>query len=170
MRRKLTPAPSVCQSGAALLIVLVVLTIIMLLGLASAQTALMNEKSSRNDRDRQLAFQAAEAALHDAQVHLTDMRANSAAFSEQTDSYSDYGCYSGRFFPHGAASLAARMPHYRIALLGKIADTQAAAVQRYRITAVGFGARESTRVMLQVIYTGSGDGTLRKLSWREIIN
>lgn len=163
------PAPSVCQSGAALLIALVVLTIVMLLGLASAQTALMNEKSSRNDRDRQLAFQAAEAALHDAQLHLTDMCANPAAFSEQADSYGDYGHYSGRLFPHGIASLAARMPHYRIELLGKIADTQA---RRYRITVTGFGARESTQVMLQAIYImpDSGDGTLRKLSWREIIN
>lgn len=167
MRRKPMPVSSVRQSGAALLIALVALTIVMLLGVASAQTALMNEKSSRNDRDRQLAFQAAEAALHDARLYLAGMRANPAAFSERMDSAGDYGRYSGRLFPHGVATLAARMPHYRIELLGKAADTQA-----YRITAVGFGARESTRVMLQAIYTmpGSGDGALRKLSWREIID
>lgn len=166
MRRKPTPASSVRQSGAALLIALVALTIVMLLGVASAQTALMNEKSSRNDRDRQFAFQAAEAALHDARLHLTDMRATPAAFSEQTDSSGDYGRYSGRLFPHGAASLTARMPHYRIELLGRTAD----AVRRYRITAVGFGVRESTRVTLQAIYAmpGSGDGIPRRLSWREI--
>jgi type IV pilus assembly protein PilX len=173
IRKKPLPASSARQSGAALLIALVALIVVMLLGVAAAQTALMNEKSSRNDRDRQLAFQAAEAALHDARLHLADLRESPEALPEQAGSCGDYGCYSGRLFPHGAASLATRAPHYRIELLGlKTADPQAAEVQRYRITAVGFGARESTRVMLQAIYAvpTDRDDALRRLSWRELVD
>jgi len=55
------------QQGASLLIVLLMLVVVMLFGVSAAQLTLMNEKSSRNDRDRHIAFQAAEAGLRDAE-------------------------------------------------------------------------------------------------------
>jgi len=61
----MTASKQSTQTGAALLVTLMMLIVIMLLGTSATQMSLMNEKSSRNLRNRQLAFEAAEAALID---------------------------------------------------------------------------------------------------------
>ncbi|MFL9881354.1 PilX N-terminal domain-containing pilus assembly protein [Herbaspirillum rhizosphaerae] len=200
------------QSGASLLIALIMLIVVMLLGVTAARMSLMNEKSSRSDRDRQIAFEAAEAALRDAELDLSAGSAHSANVRGQMDAFPalpgrchesgpfaglcragntplwasfnmlaptpwiDYGRYSAQHFPYGAASLAARPPRYLIELItvGKSAAS-ASAVQRLRVTAVGFGSRESTQVVLQSIYTihAAPDSPYKppvRISWREIGN
>lgn len=62
------------QSGASLIMVLLVLMIVSILGVGGAQIALMGEKSARNDSNYQMAWQSAEAALQEAEV---DMRTGS---------------------------------------------------------------------------------------------
>lgn len=62
--------------GSALVMSLLMLTVILLLATAATQMALQGEKSSRNDRDRQIAFQAAEAALADAEADIEQARAH----------------------------------------------------------------------------------------------
>ncbi len=62
------------QHGASLIVSLLMLTVILLLGISAAQITLQSEQASRNDRDRQIAFQAAEAALIDAQMDLEGSR------------------------------------------------------------------------------------------------
>jgi type IV pilus assembly protein PilX len=52
--------------------VLLILVVVSLLGVGAAQIALMSERGARNDRDMQLAWQAAEAGLIDAEVDLWD--------------------------------------------------------------------------------------------------
>jgi len=59
------------QTGASLIMVLLILVVVSLLGIGGAQIALMSERGSRNDRDMQLAWQAAEAALVDAELDMT---------------------------------------------------------------------------------------------------
>ena len=61
---------SVAQDGLALIIVLLVLIVVLLLATAAAQIAVQGERMSRNDRDRQVAFEAAEAALMDAEMDI----------------------------------------------------------------------------------------------------
>lgn len=56
--------------GAALLMCLLILIVVSMLGTSAAQLALMGEHSARNDRDRQIAFQSAEAALMDAEMDI----------------------------------------------------------------------------------------------------
>lgn len=56
------------QSGVALFMSLVMLLIITILGLSSVQTTTMQERMARNARDTNLAFQAAEAAIKDAET------------------------------------------------------------------------------------------------------
>ncbi len=51
------------QSGAALFVCLVLLTIMTLIGISSVSTTVLEEKMAGNTRNRHLAFQAAEAAL-----------------------------------------------------------------------------------------------------------
>lgn len=55
------------ERGVTLVVVLVLLIASALLGVSAAVIALQTEKAARGDRDRQVAFQAAEAALIDAQ-------------------------------------------------------------------------------------------------------
>jgi type IV pilus assembly protein PilX len=57
-----TPA-SGRQRGAALIISLLILILLTILGLSSMQTTNMEERMASNARDREIAFQAAEAAL-----------------------------------------------------------------------------------------------------------
>lgn len=59
------------QSGVALLVVLVFMLALTGLGLMSARLALGGETLARNQLDRQVAFQAAEAALRDAERDLS---------------------------------------------------------------------------------------------------
>jgi type IV pilus assembly protein PilX len=58
------------QSGVTLIIVLLILMVVTLLGVGGAQIALLAERATRYDRDYQIAFQAAEAALLDAEFEI----------------------------------------------------------------------------------------------------
>jgi type IV pilus assembly protein PilX len=58
------------EGGSSLLVSLLMLVVVLLLGVAAARMALQSEKASRSDRDRQIAFQAAEAALMDAEMDI----------------------------------------------------------------------------------------------------
>jgi len=59
------------QRGVSLIVVMMILIIVSLLGVGGAQIALMSERGARNDRDMQVAWQAAEAALRDAEFDMT---------------------------------------------------------------------------------------------------
>ena len=58
------------EHGASLIVVLLILMVVSVLGLGAAQIALMGERSSRNERDQQIAWQAAEAAIIDAELDI----------------------------------------------------------------------------------------------------
>lgn len=185
------------QRGAALLIALLMLMATMMLGVSAAQLTLMNEKSSRNDRDRQIAFQAAESALRDAARDLAGDRIHAEVFPATPGTCHDnggvaglclpavdmplwptaltassvaYGQFTGYTFPHGVALLPARAPRYLIELL-RLTKTgaQPPTPLRYRITALGYGVREATQVVLQAVHDADV-APPRQLSWREVGN
>ncbi|WP_151637369.1 pilus assembly PilX family protein [Noviherbaspirillum aerium] len=185
----------------SLVVSLLMLIVILLLGTSAAQIALQAEKSSRNDRDRQVAFQAAEAALMDAEMdieHSPDpARSRSDIFSsEDMQSFPESGCnagissvklglcapsrpdakpawaevdfldksanastvpygqFTGASFQTGAGPLPDRSPRYIIEPMmfnykGHSAEKPSVF---YRITAIGFGMREETQVVLQTYY------------------
>jgi type IV pilus assembly protein PilX len=58
------------QHGMSLIMVLLILVVVSTLGVGGAQIAMMSERGARNDRDQQLAWQAAEAGLIDAENDL----------------------------------------------------------------------------------------------------
>jgi type IV pilus assembly protein PilX len=58
------------QRGASLVMVLIVMTVVSLMGVAGIQIAAMSERGARNDRDQQVAWQSAEAALMDAEFDI----------------------------------------------------------------------------------------------------
>lgn len=65
-----SPRSKAQQRGASLIVSLLMLIAVLMLGISSAQIALQGEKAARNDRDRQIAFQAAEAGLMDAELDI----------------------------------------------------------------------------------------------------
>jgi len=196
------------QNGAALPVTLMMLAVVMLLGVTAMQTSLLSEKASRNHRDRQIAFHAAEAALRDAALDLASTPGRNAAFPNVvgecrqdglaaglcltgglplwpgrdflvTAPSIEFGRFTGRRFPHGAASLSAQPPRYLVELVElqniKGTATGATNFRRYRITAIGFGTRVSAQVVLQNVLevvhnNGNTIGPGRLLSWREIGN
>ena len=198
------------QRGASLIVSLLMLVAgVLLLGISAAQISLQGEKASRNDRDRQIAFQAAEAALQDAEMDIEnspDAKSRSALFSE-SPVVTDFidGCGAGdsntnlglcataspgspavwltvdftgcrcvlneiRTFRQlhrpknadreGLLALAS-WPRYIIEVLGynaagAVTDTENKKYF-YRITAMGFGARESTQVFVVDALSGKID-------------
>jgi Tfp pilus assembly protein PilX len=85
-----------------------------------------------------------------------------------------YGRFTGASLPTGAGTLPARMPSYIIERL--VLPSEAGIF--YRITAMGFGARASTRAVLQSCYRKAPPGKGQKpsvlpekrISWREVAN
>lgn len=194
------------QSGTVLVISLAMLFAALILGLSAARNALEGEKAARNDRDRRIAFEAAEAALTDAELDIENSpdaaRSRSSHFSKSnalgfpdddeppcrsgdsadqglcrhpadgetpiwqavnfldTDSASAasvaYGRFTGQRLAVGKGSLPARLPRYVIELMkynrpGESAEDEDGSYF-YRVTAIGFGARETTQVVLQTFY------------------
>ena len=199
-------------AGAALLTALFVLVAIMIIGVSAAHIALNAEKSARNERDRHIALQAAEAGLSDAERDIEGgadpASARAALFAggsalgfadgcgrgqasanlglcryaplapawqvaelaadgaDGADSATTpYGKFTGAALPLGGGALPARAPRYIMELMplaraGEDAGRRAGNL--YRITAIGFGARPGTQVVLQSFYrkVAPGQGTL----------
>lgn len=197
------------EQGAALIVSLLMLAAVLMLGISAAQIALQGEKASRNDRDRQVAFQAAEAALMDAELDiehspdqtksrsqmfskdsaigfsgdgttvcgagvsnpalgLCDRRSEGATpawllidfndVSPSTMQSVPFGKFTGQEFQTGKGFLPGRPPRYIIELMtynrrGENADKPS---YFYRITAIGYGARDNTQVVLQTFYRKEG--------------
>jgi type IV pilus assembly protein PilX len=83
--------------------------------------------------------------------------ADASAASSRTVAF---GRFTGRRLPTGAGTLPAKLPRYLIELLPfQQAGYTAVAGQvgaLYRITAMGFGSHEATRVVLQTFYRKAG--------------
>jgi len=74
------------QRGATLIVSLVMLLIVLMLSTSFAGMAVMGEKAARNERDKQIAMHAAEAALTDAEKDIE----NSTAASSRSVIFSPY--------------------------------------------------------------------------------
>lgn len=209
------------QNGMSLIVCLLMLVVVLLLGTSAVRMALQEERASRIDRDRQVAFEAAEAALRDAELDIeTSPRAHLFA-DGSSDGFTDgcgkgmgnnslglclhapagripvwrsvdlanaggqaqsvpYGHFTGHSLQTGEGLLPAALPRYIIELIpfgeqAKLAPGQNA-IYLYRFTAIGFGLRDATRIVLQTFYRKAGDESRTnsipngRLSWREIPN
>lgn len=67
------------QAGVSLIVVLLILVVVSILGISGIQISMMGERSTRNDRDTQIAWQSAEAALIDAEFDIEGIPATSSA-------------------------------------------------------------------------------------------
>lgn len=73
------------QRGFSLITTLILLIVVTVLGIGASQMVLLSERATRFDRDAQIAFQAAEAALIDAEF---DIRGPNTSASKRMTSFS----------------------------------------------------------------------------------
>jgi type IV pilus assembly protein PilX len=169
------------QSGVVLLVSLIMLLLLTLIGVTGSQVTGFEEKMAGNSTDRNLAFQAAEAALSAAEAVVTASAFNCTdgrykAFDSNCDNtlettpvWESTGCWSTGTIPLKSVAYTAgtlegvsAAPRYIIESLPGFTCSNAASVTctgagekkyyHYRITARAVGGSESSVVMLQSIY------------------
>jgi type IV pilus assembly protein PilX len=170
------------QQGASLVIALMFLIVLTILGLVSVRSSTLHERMAGNDRDRAIAFEAAEAALRDAEADiLANITTGSAFDADCTDGLCipatiatpnweqvAWDDDSSRVYGDGSGAGAypvdvAQAPRYIVELLPDLpagaGNSLSANVRSstsggtaYRITARGWGRRDTTQVMLQSVY------------------
>jgi type IV pilus assembly protein PilX len=186
------------QDGITLLLTILLLLGVLILGASAAKLALSGERAARAERDRHIAFEAAEEALMDAERDIEGKAGAGAARQALFDAaHPDgfapgcgsgdaaglcaaadggppawqavdiaggpsavHGQFTGADMQTGQGPLPLRRPRYIVERLqyrapGAAAD--AAPSYYYRVTVMGFGAREGTEVVLQSTYRRSGD-------------
>ena len=77
------------QRGLSLIIVMLILIVVSVLGVGGIQIAMMAERSTRNDRDAQVAWQSAEAGLIDAEFDIEGQPASASNKRNQIFKQSD---------------------------------------------------------------------------------
>lgn len=87
------------ERGVVLVITLILLLVLTLVGLAATTSTSLEEKMTANQRDMQVAFQAAEAALRDGEnqvqnVNPGDFNNTGGMFSQSTSTITDFDTYA----------------------------------------------------------------------------
>lgn len=79
------------QRGMALVFVLIMISIVFVIAAVSSRIVTLGERAARNDRDRQTALQAAEAALSDAELDIMGPVAAMGPNANQTQRVAMFG-------------------------------------------------------------------------------
>lgn len=77
--RRASPSSKTGQRGISLVIVMIFLVILSVLGVTAIQSSSLGSRVARNEADRTLAFQAAEAALRDGELDVKNLKADNSA-------------------------------------------------------------------------------------------
>ncbi|PYE78608.1 type IV pilus assembly protein PilX [Xylophilus ampelinus] len=72
------------ETGMSLIIVLMILVVVSLIGINAAQISTLAERTTRNDRYTQIAWESAESGLVDAEFDMRNTRQNIFGISGQT--------------------------------------------------------------------------------------
>ena len=186
-------APTVsrrAQRGVVLYVSLLLLLAFTLVGLAVTRNITFDQRMAATQRDNDLAFQAAEAALRDGESTLETSSATGVdddSIYGSTDSITwETADWAGaekdpalRTLPYkGVLDPApARMPRFylvRTAQTGvsldqsMTADAPSSSVRVYRIIAKGWGLNANNAVVLESTYELNKSGSGRRLSWRQL--
>ncbi len=166
------------QNGAVLLVSIIILVLLTILGVVGMKSSILQEKLAAGAMDQNVAFQAAESGLRDAEIYISTSVTPASGFSAActdglclpsttaTSAWAAIVDWTSSGIPivfgskTGATAIAdvGRQPRYIIELiqpdLTSCAGESATSTcgTPYRITAMGWGKRSTTPVMLQSIY------------------
>jgi len=169
------------QQGAILVTGMLILVVLTLIGITGMTNTSMQERMAGHDRDRQIAFQAAEAALRQGELFVTNNLLPAGGFSSSCTGglctpiatgnveqwlvpavWSDPDRHQVHNMGSVSVSEIKSQPKFIIEDLGKkliesytaldCAAVPSPCPNMYRITALGTGATDTARVMLQVIW------------------
>ena len=149
------------EHGASLIVALIFLVVMAMLGVTVAGVTGLEERMASSTRDRDIALQATEAALRDAEVRLMApgfranpfpafdaTRANSAAYWEDCFVTPVAPCMvtytPTRQLPSAGGGAVAEQPRFVIEKKPNVGTTEI-----YRVTARGVGGADDTIVVLQ---------------------
>ncbi|OQW79566.1 MAG: hypothetical protein BVN35_01645 [Proteobacteria bacterium ST_bin11] len=156
------------QSGAVLMVSLIMLLLLTIIGVTGTNVTSLEEKMAGNMRDRNLAFQAAESALQAGETWLNthafscsknngrfnprDKDCNSAT-AETVEVWDSIDWSTDSVAYSGVLSNLSANPRYIIEDLGCLpAPAACPGIHNYRITARATGGSTDAIVMLQSIY------------------
>lgn len=148
------------QAGSALIISLILLLVMTILGITAMQSTTLQERMAGNMKDRHAAFQAAEAALREAEaVIASDWPTLLGSMQELPVAPQDWNGEDGTVVTTLLDDQLSRQPRYHIGPeeLVRInpgelpADFDCA----FPVTAIGWGGRETTVVILETLYKQS---------------
>ncbi|TDX97922.1 pilus assembly PilX family protein [Thiohalophilus thiocyanatoxydans] len=163
------------QHGMVLILALVILMAMTIISVSSMSTSTLEERMAGNLKDREIAFQAAEAALRHGES-LVDSGISTGSFnSECTNGFCDYDLQEANDFPvywkdetldvwnnssrhiafpvTGSAEDAKIIIEYMgVQIQDLSGEPQPTDPPIYRVTALGYGQTTDARVMLQSSY------------------
>lgn len=160
------------QQGVVLAVGLIMLLLMTIIGVTGMQTTTLQEKMTGNFRDRNLAFQSAEAALRDAEQYLRNTsiipafngsnglyQPASDGFDVWLDSEIDWADTSSSVQYSSTISNVSSQPLYIIEELPPVADPTSSleagttlTSKFYRVTSYATGGTDSAVVILQSVY------------------
>lgn len=170
------------QQGAVLFVGLIMLIVVTLMGIVAMKSSMLQEKLAAGAMDQNIAFQAAESALRDAEIYINASVTSASGFSAactnglclpsttSTSVWDAIADWSGSALPiiFGTQTAAPaipnvyRQPRYIIELLPDIPPAPGTGLRppgasatdgtAFRITAMAWGKRSTTPVMLQSVY------------------
>ena len=167
------------QRGIALFISLVLLLVLTIAGVSAVQTTTMEERMARNSHDSLIAFQAAEAALQQAEAWMEGNVIGTAVFDGaganglwvaadfgEDDRWMDEAVWNGAQSVEVPVNLpdVAAQPRYLVEWLATVQRTENSVMMQssytslfdrievFRITARGVGGSANSQVFLQSTY------------------
>lgn len=166
-----TTMRTTAQKGSVLIVSLIILLVLTMIGVTAMGTSSLEEKMAGNSRDHELAFQAAEAALTDAQTFIEGIVATTGftnvgglyalTTSPDIQATSTWNSTNSRAYSATLPNTATQ-PRYIIELRpttggGEILElngggNSAQAITMFRITARGTGGTNTAVVILQAFY------------------
>lgn len=166
------------QQGFVLVVGLIMMLMLTIIGLTAIRGSGMQELMAGNIKDRNLAFQAAEASLREAEALVDNNIAKCGSFTGADGCYLDRNVikpvinWSDAEWAAGSAEAVivlsvAKKPRYIIEQITSVAVVSGASggcsefgceeagvnnMTTYRITSIGYGGSEGAQVMLQSTY------------------
>ncbi len=159
------------QTGAALVVSLLLLLVATLIGVTATQVTSLEERMAGNLRDRNLAFQAAESALRAGEAFLLTQggeflcgtgryRGDDAVCPSPARDWASFACTAENSVEYAGGTLSglAAKPRYAIDEINHVCEPSGSELGAgaekcyFRITACGFGGTTNAMVILQSTY------------------